>query len=155
MDDRNHYQLKYDDLTRKFLEAKTSHGLEKEQKGERFSLIDAARLPEKPVSPNIPAILIIGLVLGIGSGAGMAALAEQSDHTARTPEQLSLATRLPVLACIPRILTWEDLSRRRVRRRNTLIGALVVLVLVPVAFQFLVMDLDVFWARLLRRAAKL
>ena len=155
LDDRNHYQLKFDDITRKFLEAKTSHGLEKEQKGERFSLIDAARLPEKPVSPNIPAILIIGLVLGIGSGAGVAALAEQNDHTARTPEQLSLATRLPVLACIPQILTWEDLTRRRARRRNTLIGMLVVLVLVPVAFQFLVMDLDVFWARLLRRAARL
>jgi polysaccharide biosynthesis transport protein len=155
LDDRNHYQLKFDDLTRKYLEAKTSHGLEKEQKGERFSLIDAARLPEKPISPNIPAILLIGLVLGLGSGAGIAALGEQNDHTARTPEQLCLATSLPVLACIPEILTWQDLDRRRVRRRNTLIGMLVVLVLVPVAFQFLVMDLDVFWARLLRRAAKL
>jgi polysaccharide chain length determinant protein (PEP-CTERM system associated) len=155
LDDRIHYQLKADDLTRKFLEAKTSHGLEKEQKGERFSLIDAARLPEKPVSPNIPAILLIGLVLGIGSGAGVAALKEQGDHTARTAEQLYLGTSLPVLAIIPEILSWQDLDRRRARRRNTAICVLVVLVLVPVAFQFLVMDLDVFWARLLRRAAKL
>lgn len=155
LDDRNHYQLKLDDLTRKFLEAKTSHGLEKEQKGERFSLIDAARLPEKPVSPNIPAILLIGLVLGLGSGAGMAALREQNDCTARTPEQLFLATSLPVLAAIPEILTWQDLKLRRVRRRNAAIGVLVLLVVVPVSFHFLVMDLDVFWARLLRRAAKL
>jgi len=155
LDDRNHYLLKSDDITKKFLEAKTSHGLEKEQKGERFSLIDAARLPEKPFSPNIPAILILGLVLGIGSGAGIAAIREQNDHTARTPEQLCLAVSFPVLASIPEILTWQDLKRRRVRRRNTAIGLLVVLVLVPVAFQFLVMDLDVFWARLLRRAAKL
>ena len=155
LDDRNHYQIKFDDLTKKFLEAKTSHGLEKEQKGERFSLIDAARLPEKPVSPNIPAILLVGLVLGIGSGAGMAAFREQSDHTARTPEQLYLATSLPVLASIPQIFTWQDHDRRRSRRRNALVGVVVVLVLVPLAFQFLVMDLDVFWARLLRRAAKL
>jgi polysaccharide biosynthesis transport protein len=155
VDDRNHYQLKFDEMTRKFLEAKTSHGMEKEQKGERFSLIDAARLPEKPVSPNIAAILLIGLVLGVGGGAGMAALREQNDHTARTPEQLCLATNLPVLATIPEILTWQDLDRRRSRRRFTALGVLVVLVLIPVAFQFLVMDLDVFWARLLRRAAKL
>ena len=155
LDDRNHYQLKSDDMTKKFLEAKTSHGLEKEQKGERFSLIDAARLPEKPVSPNIPAILLVGLVLGIGSGAGMAALKEQNDHTARTPEQLCLATCLPVLASIPEIITWQDFERRRARRRNTAIGLLLVLVLIPVAFQFLVMDLDVFWARLLRSAARL
>jgi len=155
LDDRAHYQLKNDDLSRKFLEAKTSHGLEKEQKSERFSLIDAARLPEKPISPNIPAILLVGLVLGIASGAGMAALREQNDHTARSPEQLCLAISLPVLACIPEILTWQDLDRRRARRRNTVIGVLVMLVLVPLAFQFLVMDLDVFWARLLRRAARL
>ncbi|HBG04837.1 MAG: chain-length determining protein [Geobacteraceae bacterium GWC2_58_44] len=155
LDDRIHYQLKADELTKKFLEAKSAHGLEEVQKGERFSLIDAARLPETPVSPNIPAILLIGLLLGIGSGAGVAAIKEQSDHTARTPEQLYLATSLPVLACIPAILTWQDFAERKLRRRNAAIGVIVVLVLIPVAFQFLVMDLDVFWARLLRRVAKL
>ena len=155
LDDRIHYQIKADDLTKKFLEAKTAHGLEKEQKGERFSLIDAARLPETPVSPNILAILLIGLVLGIGSGAGVAALKEQNDHTARTPEQLYLATSLPVLAAIPAILTWQDFAERKLRRRRAAVGALLVLVLVPVAFQFLVMDLDVFWARMLRRMARL
>ena len=85
----------------------------------------------------------------------MAAFREQNDFTARTPEQLYLGTSLPVLASIPEILTAQDLERRSIRRRNTAIGVLIVLVLVPVAFQFLVMDLDVFWARLLRRAAKL
>lgn len=155
LSDRNSYQLKSDDITRKYLEAKTAHGLETEQKGERFSLIDAARLPEKPVSPNIPAILLVGLVLGLGSGAGVAALKEQTDYTARTPEQLYLATSLPVLAIIPELLTWQDFAARKTRRWKTAIGVLVVLVLIPVAFQFLVMDLDVLWARLLRRMARI
>ena len=155
LNDRNNFQLKSDDITKKFLEAKTAHGLETEQKGERFSLIDAARLPEKPVSPNIPAILLIGLVLGIGSGAGVAALREQNDHTARTPEQLYLATSVPVLASIPELLTWQDFADRKARRWKSVIWVVIVLVLIPVGFQFLVMDLDVFWARLLRRVAKL
>ena len=155
MNDRFSYQLKFDDITKKYLESKTAHGLETEQKGERFSLIDAARLPEKPVSPNIPAILLIGLVLGVGSGAGFAALREQGDHTARTAEQLYLATSLPVLASIPLLLSWQDHAQIKLRRRRTAIGMLLLLVLIPVAFQFLVMDLDVFWARLLRRAARL
>ena len=154
-DQRYQFQLKADDLTRKFMEAKTAHGLEKEQKGERFTLIDAARLPETPVSPNIPAILLIGLLLGLGSGAGVAALREQNDHTARTPEQLCLATSLPVLASIPVIHTWQDFAERRVRQKRSAVALLLVLVLVPVAVQFLVMDLDVFWARLLRRMARL
>ena len=60
MSERNNLQAKYDDLMRKSMEAKVSKGLEKEQMGERFNLIDPARLPEKPVKPNIPAILLIG-----------------------------------------------------------------------------------------------
>jgi succinoglycan biosynthesis transport protein ExoP len=82
---RNNLQLKFDDLSKKFMEAKVSNGLEKEQKGERFTLIDAARLPEKPIKPNAPAILLIGLVLGIGCGIGLAALNEQSDDTLANP----------------------------------------------------------------------
>ena len=155
LNERNQLMSKSDDLAGKFLEARTANGMEKEQKGERFSLIDAARLPESPVSPNIPAILLIGLVLGLGSGAGVAAIREQSDQTARTAEQLQHATSLPVLASIPVILTWQDLTQTRLRRRNAALGAVLVLVLLPVAFQFLVMDLDVFWARLLRRVTKL
>ncbi|MBC8018212.1 MAG: chain-length determining protein, partial [Verrucomicrobia bacterium] len=40
---RNNLQMKFDDLSKKFMEAKVSSGMEKEQKGERFTLIDAAR----------------------------------------------------------------------------------------------------------------
>lgn len=155
LDERGQLQLKSDDLARKFMEAKTANGLEKEQKGERFSLIDAARLPEAPVSPNIPVILMVGLVLALLSGGAVAAVREQADLTARTPEQLAHATALPVLAAIPVIFTWQDLLQQRMRRRNAAIALVVVLVLLPVAFQFLVMDLDVFWARLLRRVAKI
>jgi polysaccharide biosynthesis transport protein len=155
MVDRNNFQLKYDELSKKYMDARTSHGLEKEQKGERFTLIDAARFPEKPVLPNIPVILVIGLVLGLGGGVGIAAFREQSDQAVYTPERLALATRLPVLASIPRIITVEDLTRRRTQKKRMALAVLVVLVLVPVAFQFLVMDLDVFWARALRRVAKL
>jgi capsular polysaccharide biosynthesis protein len=59
---------------KKFMEARVAHGLEKGQMGERFTLIDPARLPEKPVRPNRPAILLIGLFLGIGAGVGTASL---------------------------------------------------------------------------------
>ncbi|HEX9024247.1 MAG TPA: chain-length determining protein, partial [Geobacteraceae bacterium] len=153
--ERNSLQFKYDDLAKKYLEARTAHGLEKEQKAERFTLIDAARLPEKPVFPNIPAILLIGLVLGVGGGVGTAALNEQSDQTARTPETLAWATSFPVLASIPEIVTWQDLARKKITRRRAIVGALLFLVIGTVIFHFFIMDLDVFWAKLTRRAAKL
>jgi polysaccharide chain length determinant protein (PEP-CTERM system associated) len=151
---RNNLQLKYDDLSKKFMEAKVSNGMEKEQKGERFTLIDAARLPEKPISPNIPAILLIGLVLGLGSGVGVAALNEQGDQTARTPEMLARITSFPVLASIPEIITWEDIARQKVKRKRAIICILLILVISPVIFHFLVMDLDIFWAKAMRKMAR-
>ena len=76
--ERNNLQAKYDDLMKKYMETKVASALEKEQMGERFILIDPPRMPEKPISPNLLAILLIGCVLGIGSGIGVASLQELS-----------------------------------------------------------------------------
>ena len=56
--------------------------LEKERKGEKFTLIDPAILPEEPVSPNRPAIIFLSLVLALGAGVGSAAedLHQRVDH---------------------------------------------------------------------------
>ena len=119
---RNNLQLKQDDLMKKFMESKVAHSVEKEQMGERFTLIDSARLPEKPVSPNIPAIVLIGVVLGIGSGIGLAALREFSDKSARSPEALFRATGITVLAGIPDIVTPQEIARINSRWWNVLAG---------------------------------
>jgi uncharacterized protein involved in exopolysaccharide biosynthesis len=153
MVERNNMQLKYDDLAKKFMEAKVAHGLEKEQMGERFTIVDAARLPEKPVSPNIPAILVIGLVLGIAGGIGVATLRESGDQSAHSMEELALATMFPVLAAIPEIVTWQDRRRRVARRRMLLIGGLLATPICLLAFHFLVKDLTVAWAIVMRRMA--
>jgi len=150
---RNNLQAKYDDLTKKYMESKVASGLEKGQMGERFTLIDAARLPEKPVKPNIPAILLIGLVLGMGAGVGSASLKEFSDTSVRTADALEAATSMVVLAGIPEIVTEEDISRVKKRRIALLIGIVLFIVVCLVAIHFLVMDLDVLWARLMRRMA--
>lgn len=151
MTQRNNLQAKYDDLTKKYMESKVASGLEKGQMGERFTLIDAARLPEKPVFPNVPAILLIGLVLGIGTGVGSAALKEFSDRSVRTAGALSGALGLPVLAVIPQIVTTEDTAQDSQLRRQIIIGVVVVVIVALAVFHFFVMDLDVLWARISRR----
>ena len=110
--ERNNTQAKFDDLMRKHMEAGVAQGLEKEQKGERFTLIDPARLPEKPFKPNRIAIVIVSLVLGVGAGVAFAVLKEFSDDAVRNPTALSITTSFPVLASIPLIQTREDLSRK-------------------------------------------
>jgi succinoglycan biosynthesis transport protein ExoP len=151
LSERNNLQAKYDDLMRKFMEAKVAHGMEKDRMGERFTLIDAATLPEKPVSPNVPAIMLIGLILGMGSGAGIASLQELGDQSARNHDELARATGFPVLASIPEIVTRQDIAAGKARRRALVFGTIVVIIAGVLIFHFLIMDLDVFWARFTRR----
>jgi len=151
--ERNNLQAKNDELTRKSMDAKVAHGLEKEQLGERFTIVEAARLPERPASPNIPAILLIGLVLGLGSGVGFAAVKESSDTTVHSLEQLTAALPFPALVAIPEIVTPKDISRKNMVR-GTVVGTLIAAVVLGVVFfHFYVMDLDVVWAKLMRRLA--
>jgi succinoglycan biosynthesis transport protein ExoP len=81
-------------------------------------------------------------------------LNEQGDQTARTPEMLARVTSFPVLASIPEIVTWEDIARQKKKRRRAAVGLVLFLVISPILFHFLVMDLDIFWAKALRKMAR-
>lgn len=149
--ERNNLQLKYDDLMKKYMEAKVASGLEKGQMGERFTIIDPARLPEKPVSPNVPAIIFIGLILGVGVGVGLAAFQEFNDQSVRTPEALTRATGLTVLASIPEIAPWQGTNPARKRWAVVIVAILIAIAGALLLFHFFIMDLDVLWAKLSRR----
>ncbi|MBU0965452.1 MAG: chain-length determining protein [Proteobacteria bacterium] len=151
LSERRNKQAKFDDLSQKLMEANVAYGLEKDQKGERFTLIDPARLPEKPDKPNRLAILLIGIVLGLGTGVAWAALREFSDQSVRKAEILVSETSFPVLASIPRISCAEDKQQHKHRRRWVVLLFLGILLVAVLAFHFLVMDLNVFWAKLMRR----
>jgi len=149
--ERGNTQAKYDDLMRKVMEAKVSQGLEKERKGERFTIIDPARFPEEPYKPNRLAIALIGLVLGIGSGISTAAVKEYSDDSVRSAEIVRALTSFPVLATIPDILTVKDTIRRKKRLMIWIISLAVAAVVMVAAFDFRFMDLYPFLAKLARR----
>ena len=153
LSERDNTKAKHDDLMQKLMEARVSQGLETEQKGERFTLIDPPRLPEKPFKPNRLAILLIGVVLGIGAGIGFAALREFSDTSVRSMDQLSNATSFPVLASIPLIVTARDIARRRVKKVVWVVGIFLVVVGGVAVFHYQIMDLNVFWAKVMRKLA--
>jgi succinoglycan biosynthesis transport protein ExoP len=149
--ERNNLQVKYDDLMKKHMETKIASGMEKGQLGERFTLIDPARMPEKPVRPNRPAILLIGLFLAMGSGVGAAALREFSDQSVRSGEALTRATGFPVLASIPDFLNQEDLDRIKRKRLTWVVSTGALILVCVIVFHFFIMDLDVLWAKLMRK----
>ncbi|NPU84663.1 MAG: hypothetical protein HPY65_09255 [Syntrophaceae bacterium] len=102
---REHQMTKenYERLLKKSQEAQQAENLERRQKGEQFRIIDPARTPEKPFSPDIPRILLIGLVAGIVGGFGMAFLREQLDRSFHDSGDVEVTLGLKVLANIPKI----------------------------------------------------
>jgi polysaccharide chain length determinant protein (PEP-CTERM system associated) len=147
---RSTTQAKYDDLMRKVMEARVSQGLEKEQKGERFTIIDPARMPEKPYKPNRLAIMLIGLILSIGAGVGNGAVQEYLDKSVRSARTLTLETGFPVLATIPEIALDEDRGMVKKMAWAAVAAGVATVILGLAAIHFLWMDLSIFWIKLLR-----
>ena len=93
-------QKKYAETMTKYLEAKQAQNLERAQVSEKFTIVDPPQLPERPIKPNRLAIALIGFVLGMGAGIGLAAVLEVSDQTVRTPRDVLRVTGKPVVAAI-------------------------------------------------------
>ena len=90
-------------LMKKNQDAQQAENLERRQKGEQFRIIDPARLPEKPFSPDIPKVLLIGLALSIGCSFGLAFIREQMDRSFHDAGDAEATLGLKVLATIPKI----------------------------------------------------
>lgn len=150
MSDQTNMTSKMNDLTQKLMEAKVAHGLEAEQKGERFTLIDPARLPEEPFKPNRVLILIIGFILSCALGMGCVALFELLSDTLHTVSDITEISTAPVLGEIPVILTQKDNNRSTIRKRIIILSAVLTPGFGLALFHFFIMDLYVFWAKLMR-----
>jgi succinoglycan biosynthesis transport protein ExoP len=141
--ERNNTRAKYDDLMQKLLDAQVSQGLESEQKGERFTLIEPPLLPEKPFKPNRLAIILIGMVLGFGAGASFIMLREFSDNSVHNIRSLTLATTFPVLATIPEIMTSQELTHKR--KKHMLLASVAIAAIIGgiILFHLQMMKLNV------------
>ncbi|MEX5219698.1 MAG: hypothetical protein NW701_17850 [Nitrospira sp.] len=149
--DRDTSTVKYQDIRSRLLEAKVSEGLEVKRKGERFSLIDPPGLPESPEKPNRKIIALLGSVLALAGGAGVAALAENIDHAIHSAEQLARVTHMVPLAVIPYMPNKSDVSRALTRRkilRMTGVGAVATVLALAHLFW---LPLDVVWFAVLRK----
>lgn len=107
---REHQSMKetYERLLKESQYAQQSENLEKRQKGEQFRIIDPARVPEKPFSPDISKILLIGLLAGIGGGLGLAFIREQMDRSFHDAGDVEITLGLNVLSTIPKIEEKES-----------------------------------------------
>jgi len=118
-------------------EAGIAAELEQRQKGERFRVIDQARLPERPAGPNRLRLLIVGLVLALGAAGVAVVLAEQVDTSYRRAEEVRAIAGVPVLSTIPRIVTEDD-RLQAARQRRMALAAVAIGLLAVVGTSFMV-----------------
>jgi polysaccharide chain length determinant protein (PEP-CTERM system associated) len=118
MRDYETLQQAYMTLLAKSEESRVAANLERRQIGEQFRILEPARLPLRPISPDRPRLNLMGLLAGIAFGLGLVALLEYRDTTLKTDDDVVMSLALPVLAVIPAMVTAAE--RAQVRRRKTL-----------------------------------
>ncbi len=127
--DYNNINAAYDSLLGRQLEAQIAVNMEKKQKGEQFRVLDPARLPQRPVSPNIKNIFIIVIVSGFGFGAAIIFLLEYFDTSFREPEELENFLDLPVIATIPTVMLPGDSKLKFVQKVFSIVAVIFSLIL--------------------------
>jgi uncharacterized protein involved in exopolysaccharide biosynthesis len=153
--DYENARFKYKELMNKLMEAKLAQGMEETQRGERFTIIEPAQLPEKPYKPNRMAIMLIGVVLALGAGVGLAAVRENLDTSIKTAEELARLAGLPVLSVISLMESEQEVRSRRIKKALLFLGAVGILAAALLVIHHFVMPLEVVWAKIQRRVMKM
>lgn len=132
MRDYETLQSSYTSLLAKRQEAQIASNVERRQIGEQFRVLDPARRPERPYSPNRPLIQALGTLLGAALGIAIIGFLELRDRTLRKESDVLETLNLPVLATVPRMRNAEE-RRKQFRQVLGLSGAAVAGIVAAVA----------------------
>jgi polysaccharide chain length determinant protein (PEP-CTERM system associated) len=134
---------KYQEVKAKQLEAQLAESLERERKGERFSLIEPPQLPEEPDKPNRIAILFLGFVFSFAGGIGNVFIKESMDDGIYSIKDVMVITNSPPLAVIPYIETNESNQNWVTKRVAISLSIIAVILITGTAIHLFYKPLDV------------
>jgi succinoglycan biosynthesis transport protein ExoP len=87
----------YEGLMTKLKETAISQGL----RSSNIRVVDPAMIPSTPSRPAKTRNLVLGFLVGLVGGIGLALLREYLDNTVKTPDDVETLARLPSLAVVP------------------------------------------------------
>lgn len=141
--DYQNSSLKYQETNQKVLAARQAQELEKEHVGEKLSLVEPPVLPEKPYKPKRALLMVVALILSIGLGIGLVAVAEFMDHSVHDRITLNALIDAPILGVIPYVQTSEEVAQQRRRRSLALAISAGAVVGVILLVHFVVLPIDI------------
>jgi len=134
----------YDQLVEQQKKAETMSQVAGRAQGESITVIDPASLPQQPVAPKRPMLMLLGLFAGLACGVALAAAFEVPRLlTVQTSEDAAHYTGLPVLVTLPLLLTPREQRNRKVRRVALALAAVVATVVSAPALAFVLSRLHV------------
>jgi uncharacterized protein involved in exopolysaccharide biosynthesis len=93
----------YQSLMDKKLQAQMAENLERKQQGEQFKILDPAHVPARPVKADRNQILLMGGVIGLVAGLGLAWFRESLDQSFHAVSEVEAYLGIPVIATIPKL----------------------------------------------------
>jgi len=88
-------------------------GFEKANQGDRFAILEPARLPSRPYSPDPLMLLPLALMVSLGLGVASVVVAEIFSTSFQTTRELTEAAGVLILGEIGKITTRADQLRLR------------------------------------------
>ncbi len=129
--DYQNIQEAYKSLLARKIEADMAVNMERKKKGEEFQILDYAKTPEKPVSPDLKRIFLLTLVLGLFVGLSLALATDVMDQTVRGIDDVA-DDEIPVLGTIPECCTPQLIRHGVIRKIATALSISAVCVLTAV-----------------------
>jgi uncharacterized protein involved in exopolysaccharide biosynthesis len=90
--DYNNIKETYESLLKKKDDAEIAKSMERQSKGTQFKILDYARTPQKPISPDLKMLFLLFTAAGFAIGGGVIFLFDFIDGTVRDPEEIESVT---------------------------------------------------------------
>jgi capsular polysaccharide biosynthesis protein len=119
----------YNKLLQQLETAKITQSLQSSKEGTRYTIIEDARLPSRPFSPNKALVSFIGLFLGLGIGVASILFMEFLDKSFLDVQEASSYLNVPLLGAISKIETVESLDEQKQAQTHLIFWLIVAGVL--------------------------
>lgn len=106
--DYNNIKKTYESLLERKLEAQVSESMERQSKGTRFQILDYAKTPQKPISPDMKKLFLVFTAAGFVIGGGIVFLFDFLDGTVRDPEEIQPMVGSAEVVVIPKIYSLRE-----------------------------------------------
>ena len=119
MRDYQNNRKSYDELMTKRMDAAQAEKLEMNKQGEQFRVLDPAKVPSVPFKPDKRKVVLIGFMLALASGFGLAYGVEALDKSFYNTKDVESYLNLPVLVSIPS-MDMQDNKASEIRGKRAI-----------------------------------